>query len=70
MNEYRVQIISETRRWLISRYSHHILKKALKNDHQKRTSMYQVIFVTFLTNKSQEHGVTITDLYTEFFLYG
>ena len=30
MNEYIVQIISATRLWLISRYSHHILKKRRK----------------------------------------
>ena len=71
MNEYIVQIISATRLWLISRYSHHTLKKALKNDRQKRTSMYGVIFVTLFTNKSQAHGVTITDLYVEnIILYG
>ena len=40
-------------------------EKVLKNDHQKWTSMYQVIFVTLLTNKSQAHGETITDLYAE-----
>ena len=37
MNEYIVQIISATRLWLISRYSHHTLKKrqkmAAKNGH-------------------------------------
>ena len=27
-----------------------------KNDRQKRTSMYRVIFVTLLTNKSQANG--------------
>ena len=33
--------------------------------------MYRVIFVTLLTNKSQAHGVTITDLYMEnIVLYG
>ena len=37
-------------------------EKEPKNDHQKQTSM---IFVTLLTNKSQTHGVTITDLYAE-----
>ena len=40
-------------------------EKALKNDCQKRMSMYRVIFVTLLTNKSQARGETITDLYTE-----
>ena len=30
MNEYTVQIISATRLWLISRYSHHTLKKCRK----------------------------------------
>ena len=30
MNEYIVQIISATRLWLISRYSHHTLKKSQK----------------------------------------
>ena len=65
MNEYIVQIISATRLWLISRYSHHTLKKSLKNDCQKWTSMYRVIFVNLLTNKLQAHGVTITDLYAE-----
>ena len=30
MNEYIVQIISATRLWLISRYSHHTLKKCQK----------------------------------------
>ena len=46
-------------------------EKALKNDRQKRTSMYWVIFVTLLTNKSQAHGETITDLYLEnIVLYG
>ena len=40
-------------------------EKAPKNDCQKRTSMYQVIFVTLLTNKLQAHGETITDLYAE-----
>ena len=30
MNEYIVQIISATRLWLISRYSHHTLKKGQK----------------------------------------
>ena len=34
-------------------------EKALKNDCQKRTSMYRVIFITLLTNKSQAHGETI-----------
>ena len=33
--------------------------------------MYQVIFVTLLTNKLQAHGETITDLYVEnLVLYG
>ena len=33
--------------------------------------MYRVIFVTLLTNKSQAHGETITDLYAEnIVLYG
>ena len=33
--------------------------------------MYQVIFVTLLTNKSQARGETITDLYAEnIILYG
>ena len=46
-------------------------EKAPKNDRQKRTSMYQVIFVTLLTNKSQAHGEPITDLYAEnIVLYG
>ena len=46
-------------------------EKAQKNDRQKQTSMYRVIFVTFLTNKSQAHGETITDLYMEnIVLYG
>ena len=40
-------------------------EKALKNDRQKRTSMYLVIFVTLLTNKSQAYGEPVTDLYTE-----
>ena len=40
-------------------------EKVPKNDCQKRTSMYRVIFVTLLTNKSQAHGETITDLYAE-----
>ena len=44
-------------------------EKAPKNDRQKWTSMYQVIFVTLLTNKSQAHGETITDLYTENIVY-
>ena len=35
-------------------------EKAPKNDCQKRTSMYRVIFITLLTNKSQAHGETIT----------
>ena len=46
-------------------------EKVPKNDCQKWTSMYQVIFVTLLTNKSQAQGVTITDLYAEnIVLYG
>ena len=46
-------------------------EKALKNDRQKWTSMYRVIFVTLLTNKSQAHGEPITDLYVEnIVLYG
>ena len=46
-------------------------EKAPKNDRQKRTSMYGVIFVTLLTNKLQAHGETITDLYAEnIVLYG
>ena len=70
MNEYIVQIISATRLWLISRYSHHT-EKAQKNDRQKRTSMYRVIFVTLLTNKSPAHGEPITVLYAKnTFLYG
>ena len=40
-------------------------EKVLKNDRQKQTSMYRVIFVTLLTNKPQAHGVTMTDLYPE-----
>ena len=44
-------------------------EKALKNDRQKRTSMYRVIFVTLLTNKLQAHGETITDLYAENIVY-
>ena len=54
INEYIVHIISATRLWLISRYSHHTLKKRPKK-----------IFVTLLTNKSQAHGETITDFYVE-----
>ena len=49
-------------------------EKAPKNDRQKRTSMYRVIFVTLLTyntNKSQAHGEPITELYAEnIVLYG
>ena len=46
-------------------------EKVPKNDRQKRISMYLVIFVTLLTNKSQAHGETITDLYAEnIALYG
>ena len=46
-------------------------EKALKNDRQKRTSMYRVISVTLLTNKSQAHGEPVTDLYAEnIVLYG
>ena len=46
-------------------------EKAPKNYRQKLTSMYRVIFVTLLTNKSQAHGETITDLYAEnIILYG
>ena len=46
-------------------------EKAPKNDRQKRTSVYQVILVTLLTNKPQAHGETITDLYAEnIVLYG
>ena len=40
-------------------------EKAPKNDRQKRTCMYRVIFVTLLTNKPQANGETITDLYAE-----
>ena len=68
MNEYIVQLISATRLWLISRLqSSHTDKSAeLKMTAKKlRTSMYRVIFVTVLTNKSQAHGLTITDLYAE-----
>ena len=46
-------------------------EKALKNDSQKRTSIYWVIFVTLVTNRSQAHGEKITDLYAEnIILYG
>ena len=46
-------------------------EKAPKNGCQKWTSMYRVIFVTLLTNKSQAHGETDTDLYAEnIVLYG
>ena len=46
-------------------------EKVPKNDRPKRISMYRVIFITLLTNKSQAHGETITDLYTEnIILYG
>ena len=46
-------------------------EKVPKNDRQKRTTMYQVIFVTLLTNKLQAHGETVTDLYAEnIVLYG
>ena len=46
-------------------------EKAPINDRQKRTSMYQVIFITLLTNKLQAHGETLTDLYAEnIVLYG
>ena len=46
-------------------------EKAPKNDRQKRTSMYRVIFIILLTNKSQAHGETITVLYAEnIVLYG
>ena len=46
-------------------------EKAPKNDRQKRTSMYRVIFVTLLTNKSKAHGEPITVLYAEnIVLYG
>ena len=46
-------------------------EKVLKNDRQKWTSIYRVIFVTLLTNKLQAHGETITDLYMEnIVLYG
>ena len=37
-------------------------EKAPKNARQKQTSMYRVIVVTLLTNKSQEHGETITEV--------
>ena len=46
-------------------------EKALRNDCQKRASMYRVIFVTLLTNKLQAHEETITDLNAEnIILYG
>ena len=46
-------------------------EKAPKNDRPKRTSMYRVIFVTLLTNKSQTHGEPITVLYAKnIVLYG
>ena len=51
-----------------SSHTDHTLTKApkLKMTAKKlRTSMYRVIFVTVLTNKSQAHGLTITDLYAE-----
>ena len=35
-------------------------EKAQKNDRQKRTSMYQVIFVTLLTNRSQAQSLICT----------
>ena len=70
MNDYIVQIISATRLWLISRYSHHTLKKRRKMT-AKNGHPWTVIFVTLLTNKSQAHGEPITDLYAEnIILYG
>ena len=46
-------------------------EKLSKNDRQKWTTMYRVIFVTLLTNKSQAHGEPITVLYAKnIVLYG
>ena len=71
MNEYIVQIISATRLWLISRYSHHTLKKCRKMTAKNGHSSTEWFFFTLLTNKSQAHGETITDLYAEnIVLYG
>ena len=66
MYEYIVQIISDSNQAVVDfkiQSSH--TEKELKNDRQKQTSMYRVIFVTLLTNKPQAHGVTMTDLYPE-----
>ena len=64
MNEYIVQIISATRLWLISRYSHHTLKKR-----RKITAKNGHPCTEWFTNKSQAHGETITDLYAETSFY-
>ena len=65
MNEYIVQIISAIEAVVDFKIQSSHTEKALKNDRQKRTSMYPVIFVTLLTNKSQAHGEPITVLYAE-----
>ena len=78
---YTVQIISATRLYSTDNFSNQAVvdfktqslhtEKALKNDRQKWTSMYRVIFDTLLTNKLQAHGKTIPDLYAEnIILYG
>ena len=64
MNEYIVQIISATRLWLISRYSHHTLKKRQKMDIHVPSDFHHFAY-------KQTARETITDLYAEnIILYG
>ena len=70
MNEYSTYNFSNQAAVDFKIQSSHT-EKAPKNDRRKRTSMYQMIFVTLLTNKSQAQGEKITDLYAEnIVLYG
>ena len=61
MNEYIYSTDNFSNQAVFDFKTHQTLKKALKNDRPKQTSTYQVIFVTLFRNKSQAHGVTITD---------
>ena len=78
MNEYIVQIISATRLWLISRYSHHTLKKrrkmTAKNGHPCTERFSSLYLQTnrkhmenqslFCTRKSSFYTDNITSTFT------
>ena len=55
MNEYIVKIISATRLWLVSRYSHHTLRKAPKTDIHVPSDFHHFVYKQTTSTWSNNH---------------